>query len=286
MTRRYVPTLGRSITGATHYPPSTKVSSLSFSSTPINFLSNDGARSLIQAHATGFIWQRNSRLFLITNRHVVTGRDNFTGEILCSTGFIPSTIRIYIAFQILLNDNMRSINRIPVQIDLYNEDDSPVWLEHPNHEIKADVVCVPIPLIKSADNLSFYKFNEYSFSDLFHFVGHDVFVIGFPFGNFEGPAPAIWKRASYAHEPLLAFDGRPLFLVDGLTSQGMSGSPCVRVQFGPAIRADLTQNLHNVVTTDFVGVYSGRVVSAEHPAASLGLVWSKHLIEDIFQQTC
>src|SRR6266436_1654244 len=44
--------------------------------------------------ATGFIVEKASQPLLVTNRHVVTGRHNTTGEPLSPTGGLPNEVAI------------------------------------------------------------------------------------------------------------------------------------------------------------------------------------------------
>lgn len=42
------------------------------------------------SYATGFIYKHNNIQYLVTNLHVLSGRDIFTGEIESKTGGVPN----------------------------------------------------------------------------------------------------------------------------------------------------------------------------------------------------
>ena len=53
---------------------------LSFCCTPIELLANDGTDG-VTGTATGFFWLKDGQAYLVTNWHVVTGRNAFTGAL-------------------------------------------------------------------------------------------------------------------------------------------------------------------------------------------------------------
>jgi hypothetical protein len=123
--------------------------------------------------------------------------------------------------------------------------------------------------------------NDYKFEDLFHVVGADLFVIGFPLAE-DGAKFAIWKRGSIASELFAAWHSKPAFLIDCRTSNGMSGAPVVRRVFGPAIKSDLSTSLGAAVTSEFMGIYSGRLHDDDN-IASIGIVWWRSVIDEILK---
>lgn len=74
----------------------------------------------------------------------------------------------------------------------------------------------------------------------------------------------------------------PAFLIDSRTSKGMSGSPVFARIFGTAPLANLTIRTENILTSEFMGIYSGRLFDDENNA-SIGLVWHRHLIDECLQ---
>lgn len=116
-------------------------------------------------------------------------------------------------------------------------------------------------------------------------AGAEVFILGFPLGlALQGTLP-IWKRGSVASEPLVNVAGQmPIFFVDSATRHGMSGSPVV--YFGKALinsRGLPAPAPQAFVEPWLVGVYAGRRGSSpEEQEMSLGRVWHRRLLDDIF----
>lgn len=203
---------------------------------------------------------------LITNRHVVTGRNQETGEPLHSTCAIPDTLRIY-------HNGPEFGQVVPIEVPLL-ETDTPLWTEHPSLGDKADLVALRI---RSDERIRLYP----------HRVRHDthlriepadrVSVVGFPFGERTAPSFAVWATGFVASEPDIDHGGRPVFLIDCRTRRGQSGSPVI-----------LGRSSHGYLTYDdgstmgqlipqLLGVYSGRI-NAE---SDLGIVWKASAIADL-----
>ena len=96
-------------------------------------------RETVVGNATGFLAanDQQSHCALITNRHVVTGRHQDTGECLHSQGGIPDNVVIY------FHKNAESIGDWkPIALPLFRPDGSPYWIEHPRLGGAADVVAL------------------------------------------------------------------------------------------------------------------------------------------------
>ena len=279
----YIPRYGGMThkSGADQFSAS-RVSSLSFRVTPIEYCGRD------TAHATGFFWSYRDQQFLVTNWHVVTWIDPFTGSCLGDKFdfYVPERIRIFATTWPHLDDNPDYMvpSRKPIEIDLYR-DGKPLWIQHPNFEKeRIDLIALPLePGTLECRNGKDPAFNGFGFESLFHMVGSDIFAIGYPFKSYEGAMAGLWKRGSFASEPLLAIDSRPLFFADILGTKGMSGSPVVKRVFGPAAYSDLTIHTDNICCDEFVGVYAGRLNSTEIDRVGLGYVWHGQLVQEIVE---
>lgn len=262
---------------------SSRFESLSFRTTPIEILGY-GNPAPVLSHATGFFWSHNGRHFLITNRHVVTGRDSFTGEFISPQHVEPHRIRYYEIHWIPGPDNSSMPVRRAVELNLF-ENDVGVFFEDPDFQkYRVDVVAVPIVSSMTSTGAKSPFVNLYNFEPLFSVVGDNCFVVGYPFGNYAGNMIPIWKRASLASEPFFPVDNKPMFLLDTLTKEGMSGSAVFRRVYGPATSADMTLDIQSVVKTEFVGIYSGRMTSNEVGSAGLGVCWYANRIPNILKQ--
>jgi hypothetical protein len=238
-------------------------------------------------HASGFFWRYDGKVYLITNWHVVTGTSPLDGK---SKGWCPEKLLVEFFPKAVQEETNFAINNIPImEIELFEEFNSPFWLQHPMmSEWGVDIVAIEITEQKVKDRLSLPCVNDFNFPRLYHFAGSEVFVLGHPRSRYQSKYPVafpIWKRASIASELIVPFDMRPAFLIDSRTSGGMSGSPVFSRVFGPAAYADGSIKMDNILVSEFMGIYSGRLHDDED-RASLGLVWHRNLIEQILTSRC
>jgi trypsin-like peptidase len=234
------------------------------------------------ATATGFIVTRpDDSPLLITNWHVVTGRRPGTSQPLSASGEVPTSLRIQHNVHEKLGHWLVKTER------LYDESGQPLWLEHPEHGSRVDVVGLPLTDLKGA---ACYPYSYLGPS------GHGaaelpvpmkwgpsdfVNIIGFPFGWTGGGGLGIWVQGAIATEPELEYEGLPRFLIDSRTRSGQSGSPVVIYKRNGWVT--LTDGrpfmIYNAVTL-FIGVYSGRL-SAE---SDLGTVWNLSVVAEIAER--
>ena len=74
--------------------------------------------------------------------------------------------------------------------------------------------------------------------------------------------------------PSIDLDGYTKFLVDTATRKGMSGSTVFLFRHNNKYLSEKT----------FIGIYSGRIAGSdpnEYTKAQLGIVWKRHLIDEI-----
>lgn len=243
------------------------------------------------ADATGFIYKRNGNQYLITNLHVVSGRDPYTGKILDIHKAIPELLR---SFPSLYEQKTERIEKTSLYLDcwLYDQNNIPLWLIHPNYKRGIDIAVLPLDNLNPPVN--FWAINDIQSVDTKVSVADDVFVIGFPLalGTNENKDFPIWKRASIASEPSINYfnDGRKAFVIDGTTREGMSGSP---VFFYSNFTQTSTQDggiffdMSPQRAFNFLGIYSGRLYGRNinnetiEKESFLGLVWKRELIDEI-----
>ncbi len=158
--------------------------------------------------ATGFIFSSEQAKFLITNRHVVTGRHEETEKNLNKEGAHPGKITLI---------------ETGTMISLYKDSEykNAIWYEHPTCE-KVDVVAIPLSDSNEINQLK--CINDHSLiTDIKIDVGMEVFVIGYPLAIDVKGTP-LWKRASIASEPSIDVDDVPKILIDTATSHIQAGS--------------------------------------------------------------
>src|SRR5258708_173455 len=225
-------------------------------------------------HATGFFWRNGQNIYLVTNWHVMTGKNIFTGKFM-NHGWCADSLVVHFVTDEVPTLPITPTPGIPnkqfsireIELPLHKDYNTPLWIQHQNiFEWNIDIAIVPLAAEALDNGTKIVCVNDYKFEQLFHFAGSDVLVIGHPLSSDSGNYPLtfpIWKRGSIASEPLVPWNMRPALLVDVRTSEGMSGSPVIRRAYGPTIMADLTIADRNVVCSEFMGVYSGRLYDDE-----------------------
>lgn len=86
---------------------------------------------------TGFIWKVQEQYYLVTNWHVLSMRDFFTGGNLREDAGRPNTLRTH------FNTQTGSFEKQQWDIKIRDDDDKPLWLVHPGRRV--DVAVLPIP---------------------------------------------------------------------------------------------------------------------------------------------
>lgn len=164
--------------------------------------------------ASGFFFQHNNELFLITNKHVVEGSND-----LCS--------RIDTLKLVLHRSDSDLKQNIEYKIPLYKGKNK-IWIEHKNANV--DVVAIPLSLRHFLKNFYFKSFSKDNFlpSHYVLYPGEDLIVMGYPYGYYDriNNLP-VFRTASIASILGIDFEGEPLFLTDGKLHPGISGSPII-----------------------------------------------------------
>ncbi len=223
--------------------------------------------------ATGFIVEETEKPYLITNWHVVAGRNPDTDQLLSTTGAIPDTIWI------LHHSAGRLGSWTWREEPLYYAEGNPRWIEHPQGRM-IDVVALPLEAVD--DQVAIYPLDlSLAETDIVPQPAMPVSIIGYPFGLATGGAWPIWKTGHIASDPDVDYDGRPAFLIDATTRGGMSGSPVVlRLSGGYKTRTGRRVLAGAGLQTLFLGVYSGRI----HGKAEIGRVWRPKVVTEILSQ--
>ena len=230
----------------------------------------------IENHGTAFYYEKNNKLYLITNWHNFSGRNPKTGQPLDNDGATPRSIVV------LFHTRNQLGNGLGANYDLYSSDNVPLWKQHKHGQI----IDIAIIEILPPENGDVYPINKMPGNeDMRIEIGMDVFVLGFPIKFFTGIFP-VWKRATIATEYDLGIEGNsiPRFLVDTASRRGMSGSPVILRQRGGYIQESGNQRILPGTFTRFLGVYSGRYGVDDDNQAQLGIVWQKRLIDEVIDE--
>lgn len=248
---------------------STLISIPSFRSLFIQIHANE--REIGQA--TGFIAKlpRSSRRYLVTNRHVVTGRHEETKECLDKNAALPDAITI------VHNSSAGIGYYVRERINLYSgggPDDGgvPRWIEHPVQK-SADVVVIPL---EEGPDRTHHYYNVVGLTEQLIEPGSAISIVGFPYGQRTGGF-AIWSTGFVASEPQLNHHGEPMFLVDCRARKGQSGSPVITFTGGHGAFLKPGERNVNLGAIHLLGVYSGRL----NDDSDLGRVWKSWLLEEL-----
>ncbi len=184
------------------------------------------------SNATCFFTKRNDKRYLITNWHVVSGKDADTLKCLDINAAIPNKLHIYLPQK--TEDNNAIFDDDFIEIDLFDEKENKVWYDMRQNDQMIDIAVVPIK-----DEIEKYILDiedaEEPFNENVNLnIADEIFVIGFPFGRIGGILP-IWKKASVASEPSLDLNDMPYYFADTATKSGMSGSPVILYEKRPVV---------------------------------------------------
>jgi len=217
--------------------------------------------------ATGFAVKKNNSYYLVTNWHVITGRNPYDHAPLSPIGIAdPNTMKVWFHSQQLGT-------WIRKDIDIISSEGSKLFLEH-NNGSNIDVVAVPLP---SFPDIKIYDIDlTLAEFDLMIYPSEAVSIIGFPEGLTSGGKLPIWKTGHIASDIDIDWDGKPAFLIDATTKSGMSGSPVIAKRVC-IYQTSKTNQIGNAAK--FLGVYSGRNISSS--GIEIGFVWKPKVISEI-----
>lgn len=235
--------------------------------------------NILISKATGFQIHHGHK-YLITNWHVVSGRNFITNECLDTNCAIPDKI-IVTYKKYIDSDNYEWTKN---EINLFDSYGKPLWYEHPKYGHKIDVVALPLEMYPQCQHYkeSFNLNTNYNLN-----VTDPVYVVGFPLGytvkSKEEPH-AVWTSGSVATDPDLDMvindETLPAFLIDSRTRQGQSGSPVI---YYSDAGIDLHYKGGRAMWGDpfmkEIGIYSGRI----DKESDLGYVWKWKVIKEIIE---
>lgn len=192
------------------------------------------------SNATGFFFERDERLFLVTNRHVVIDEPS---------NHHPTRLEIE------LHDNPDNLAQsIGFSIPLY-KDGTQVWRQGTDTAGEIDVAVLELDRAALPENMLYRAFGPEHLGDPKDHVeiGSSVLVVGFPLGFHDTlhHMPVV-RQAVIASSFGFRFQGMGYFLTDARTHRGTSGAPVVmRVPVEAGGDADLPWKL--------LGVHSARL---------------------------
>ncbi|MDP3224973.1 MAG: serine protease [Rubrivivax sp.] len=172
-------------------------------------------------NASGFFFQRDERLFLVTSRHVLIDEP---------TEHHPNRIEIEIHTDV--DDLARSIG---LSMMLF-EDGKSQWRQGRDAAGEIDVAVLQIDRDALPENAVIHPFtpDHIQSADKAVEVGSSVLIVGFPLGFHDTlhHLPVV-RQAVVASAYGLRFQGQGYFLTDARTHRGTSGAPVVLREHTP-----------------------------------------------------
>jgi trypsin-like peptidase len=212
------------------------VESILLSAAPV--VTFDGLKPL--TNASGFFFERDERLFLVTSRHVM---------IDAPSKHFPNRIEIE-----LHDDPANIASTTGFSIPLYQEGQS-VWRQGIDSAGEIDVAAIEIERSALPDSVVFRSFTPLHLigpQDTVE-IGAAVLILGFPLGFYDQlhRVPVV-RQAVVASSLALRFQGEGYFLTDARTHRGSSGAPVI-------IRIAQPDAAHRELPWMLLGVHSARL---------------------------
>jgi S1-C subfamily serine protease len=165
--------------------------------------------------ATGFFFERNQRLYLVTSRHVLIDRPS---------GHLPDRIEVEV------HTDLQNLTQSAVMSLMLYADGRSQW--HQGSDMGGDIDVAAIELDRAAlpADVALRCFTpdhlQHSLQEVM--VGTPLLVVGFPMGFHDTlhHLPVV-RQAVIASSFGLRFQGQGYFLTDARTHRGTSGAPVV-----------------------------------------------------------
>ena len=198
--------------------------------------------------ATGFFFERDDRLYLVTSRHVVLDEasDHRPDRLECELHTDPSNIAAVCQWSIPLYDG-----------------NQPLWRQTADSGGSVDIAAVEIHRAALPENIVLSAFTPaHLVAELDRIeVGNAVLIVGFPLGFHDNLHHLpVARQAVIASAFGIRFQGQGYFLTDARMHRGTSGAPVVaRVTTERSGRGDLAWML--------LGVHAARMDVADRDIA-------------------
>jgi hypothetical protein len=197
-------------------------------------------RQRLLTNATGFFFQREDDLFLVTSRHVMADELSW---------HFPDRIEIELHI-----DSENLADSMGFSIPLYRGGRS-VWRQGQDGSGEIDVAAIRIERDALPRNSMYRAFTPHHLPSRFDQieVGTPLLVVGFPLGFHDTlhHMPVV-RHAIVASSFGLRFQGKGYFLTDARTHRGTSGAPVV-------MRVAGNDPLHGELPWMLLGVHSARL---------------------------
>lgn len=196
------------------------------------------AAGQILTNASGFFFQRNGHLFLVTSRHVVLDEPS---------GHQPDSLQIELHTDA---DNLAST--ADFNIPLYNGEQR-LWRQGIDGAGEIDVAAIELQQAQLPPGSLYQAFSPQHLlqADESVEIGSTLLVVGFPLGFQDNlHRMPVARHAGLASSFGLRFHGLGYFLTDGRTHRGISGAPVVKRASGDG---ELPWHLLGIHSTRLLG---------------------------------
>ncbi|MEN0106892.1 MAG: serine protease [Pseudomonas sp.] len=167
-------------------------------------------------NASGFFFERDGRLFLVTSRHVVIDEP---------TEHHPSHL------QIELHTNAENLaESVAFSLPLFDDEGQSLWRQGIDSAGEIDIALVEIDRSALPPTTLYQAFTPEHLADLNKGIeiGSPLLVVGFPLGFHDTlHHMPVARQAAIASAFGLRFKGEGYFLTDARTHRGSSGAPIV-----------------------------------------------------------
>ena len=221
------------------------------------------------ASGTGVLVEHDSKFYLITAWHNLSGKHPETGQCISKTVGIPNWVDIE-AYCFKRSEPLFDRDNVP-------DDGFARFKTHPEGSF-IDIAALELgAYVAGASQLDGCFLDPVRNDRAMRlFVSQLCHIIGFPEGLADRSYPnmplALWKTGHIASEPESDFMGQPIVVVDARTRPGMSGSPVIVREFA----IDGVTVVHNRL----VGIYTGRFATNDKEDSGLGRVVKPHVINE------
>lgn len=221
-----------------HTGPHTMIEPLLLSTTQVS--TYKGRRLLTRA--SGFFFLRDSRLYLVTSRHVLLDPP---------TAHFPDRIELELHTD---GDNMTQTTGLSI---LLYRDGLRIWAqsEQSGHDVGIDVAVIELDQWRLPASVVLQAFTpRHLLSQLEDVeVGQSLLIIGFPLGFHDTLHHLpVARQAIVASSFGLRFQGQGLFITDARTHRGSSGAPVV-------VRNPMVGNTRHELPWTLLGIHSSRL---------------------------
>lgn len=218
--------------------------------------------------ASGFFFERDGRLFLVTNRHVII--DN-------ASHHVPDSLEIELHI-----DAANLTESTGFSIPLYDGHGKSLWRQATDSAGDVDVAVIELDRAALPPTVLYRAFGVANLFDPLHPVeiGSQLLVVGFPLGFHDTlhHLPLV-RQAVCASAFGLRFQGKGYFIADARTHRSSSGAPVVMRSYSndPAL-GDLPWVL--------LGVHSARIDIVPHDlqldeVLGLNCVWYADILLEL-----